>query len=40
MDDVINGRWVGKSEFKPRKKGQFNMGYRLLCDGFLKRIGG
>ena len=38
-NEVTNGRWSGKIEFKPKKKGQFSMGARLVCDAFLKRIG-
>lgn len=36
--DVTNGRYSGKVEFKPKKKGQFSLSARLVCDAFLKRI--
>lgn len=38
-NEVANGRWAGKIEFKPKGKGNFSMGARLVCDAFLKRIG-
>ncbi len=37
--EVVAGRWTGKLEFKPKKKGEFSMSSLLICDAFLKRIG-
>jgi hypothetical protein len=37
--EVENGRWTGKIEFKPKTKGKFSMAARLVCDGFLRRMG-